>query len=152
MALKGIIQEIRKLSTADQYRLKEFLLNLLLLILQMNQYLKRFQSESIKMDLLFTCSHCHLNNAVRFGKYNVKMGSRILERQSYRCKECGKSFTYVTNILLFRTYLPHKWLEFVECMIEGYSLRKSSEHLKVHYVTLFYWRHKLLSAIKEMEL
>ncbi len=36
-------------------------------------------------------------------------------------------------------------------MIEGYSLRKSAELLEVHYVTLFYWRYKLLSAIKEID-
>jgi transposase-like protein len=47
--------------------------------------------------------------------------------------------------------LPDKWLEFIQCKIEGYSLRKSSELLRVHYVTLFYWRHKLLSAIKEID-
>lgn len=33
-------------------------------------------------------------------------------------------------------------------MLEGYSLRKSAELIgDVHFVTLFYWRHKLLSAI-----
>jgi len=36
-------------------------------------------------------------------------------------------------------------------MIEGYSLRKASEIIKVHYVTLFYWRHKVLSALKQMD-
>ena len=36
-------------------------------------------------------------------------------------------------------------------MIEGYSLRKASEMIEVHYVTLFYWRHKLLSALKQMD-
>jgi hypothetical protein len=36
-------------------------------------------------------------------------------------------------------------------MIEGYSLRKASEMIEVHYVTLFYWRHKVLSAIKQMD-
>src|SRR5574337_529457 len=67
------------------------------------------------------------------------------------CKDCGKTFTDVTNTPLHGTHLPHKWLEFVQCMIEGYSLRKSAELLGVHYVTLFYWRHKLLSAIKQMD-
>jgi hypothetical protein len=36
-------------------------------------------------------------------------------------------------------------------MFKGYSLRKSAEIVGVTWVTLFYWRHKLLSAIKKMD-
>ncbi|KAF0815885.1 hypothetical protein KIS4809_5312 [Bacillus sp. ZZV12-4809] len=36
-------------------------------------------------------------------------------------------------------------------MIKGFSLRKTSEIIEVHFVTLFYWRHKLLSALKQMD-
>ncbi|MDQ0058660.1 transposase-like protein [Paenibacillus harenae] len=41
---------------------------------------------------------------------------------------------------------------FVECMIEGFSLRKCAEQLndEVTHVTLFYWRHKILSALKQI--
>ncbi|GAA4851809.1 hypothetical protein GCM10023310_33260 [Paenibacillus vulneris] len=37
-------------------------------------------------------------------------------------------------------------------MIEGYSLRKCAEQLhdEVTHVTLFYWRHKILSALKQI--
>jgi hypothetical protein len=37
-------------------------------------------------------------------------------------------------------------------MIEGYSLRKCAEQLndEVTYVTLFYWRHKILAALKQI--
>lgn len=37
-------------------------------------------------------------------------------------------------------------------MIEGYSLRKCSEQLngEVTHVTLFYWRHKILAALKQI--
>ncbi|MEW4306648.1 IS1595 family transposase [Rossellomorea marisflavi] len=149
MALKDIIQEIRKLSMADQYRLKEFFAKSLSSYSASEPVFKEVSERKHKNGV--TCSYCHSNNAVRFGKYNVKMGSRTLERQRYRCKDCGKTFTDVTNPPLHRTHLPHKWMEYVQWMIEGYSLRKSSELLEVHYVTLFYWRHKLLSAIKEMD-
>ena len=36
-------------------------------------------------------------------------------------------------------------------MLKGYSLRKSAEIVGVTWVTLFYWRHKLLSAIKQID-
>lgn len=37
-------------------------------------------------------------------------------------------------------------------MIEGYSLRKCAELMldEVSYVTLFYWRHKILAALKQV--
>ena len=37
-------------------------------------------------------------------------------------------------------------------MIEGYSLRKRAKQLngEVTYVTLFYWRHKILAALKQI--
>ena len=36
--------------------------------------------------------------------------------------------------------------------IEGYSLRKCAEQLngEVTHVTLFYWRHKILAALKQI--
>ena len=38
-------------------------------------------------------------------------------------------------------------------MIEGYSLRKSAVLIgNITHVTLFYWRHKLLSSLKQMEI
>jgi hypothetical protein len=37
-------------------------------------------------------------------------------------------------------------------MLEGYSLRKSADLIgDIHYVTLFYWRHKVLFALKHMD-
>ena len=36
-------------------------------------------------------------------------------------------------------------------MFKGYSLRKSADILGVTWVTLFYWRHKLLNALKQMD-
>lgn len=57
----------------------------------------------------------------------------------------------MTNTPLHRTHIPSKWLQFIECMIEGYSLRKSAKLIGAHYVTLFYWRHKILTALKQMD-
>ena len=42
-------------------------------------------------------------------------------------------------------------ITFVECMFKGYSLRKLAEIVGVTWVTLFYWRHKLLSALKQID-
>lgn len=82
----------------------------------------------------------------------VKLGLKEVERQRYRCKDCRKNFTDITSTPLYRTHKPDKWLDFIKCMLEGYSLRKSAELIgDVHFVTLFYWRHKVLSALKQMD-
>ncbi|MGF9711426.1 IS1595-like element ISPana1 family transposase, partial [Paenibacillus naphthalenovorans] len=91
----------------------------------------------------FECPHCSSEHVVRFGKYNG--------RQRYRCKCCGKTFTDTTNTVLYRTRKGNEWITFVDCMFKGYSLRKSAEVVGVTWVTLFYWRHKLLNALKQMD-
>jgi len=44
-----------------------------------------------------------------------------------------------------------KWPEFIRCTIKGLSLRESARILEVSYVTLFYWRHKFLIALKSIK-
>lgn len=57
----------------------------------------------------------------------MKLGLKEVERQRYRCKNCRKTFTDVTSTPFYRTHKPDKWLDFIKCMLEGYSLRKSAE-------------------------
>jgi transposase-like protein len=84
--------------------------------MQANLSLKRFLNRSIKIDTLQT--HCHSNNAVRFGKFSVIVSMKMMECQRYRCNDCRKIFTDITNTPLYRTHLSHRWLDFVQCMIE----------------------------------
>lgn len=98
------------------------------------------------------CPHCNNHSVVRFGKYVVKTRTGIVKRQRYRCKSCRQTFNDLTNTPLQRTRRPHLWVRFIECMIEGFSLRKCAEilHDEVMHVTLFYWRHKILAALKQI--
>ena len=89
------------------------------------------------------CPNCGSTKAVRNG---VTKG-----HQRYLCRDCGKTFGDFNNTPLFRTKFPDKWSIFAECMLNGYSLRKSAEIVGVSYVTLFYWRHKLLNALTQIE-
>lgn len=34
-------------------------------------------------------------------------------------------------------------------MLNGYSIRKSTEEVKINIATSFYWRHKILNCISE---
>jgi transposase-like protein len=91
----------------------------------------------------FKCPHCTSHHVVRYGKYKG--------RQRYKCKACCKTFNDMTNTALYRTRKSNEWITFVECMLKGYSLRKSADIVGVSYVTLFYWRHKLLNGIKQLD-
>lgn len=110
MALTDIIKEIQKLNTADQLRLKEFFTKSLAAFSASKPILKRCPNRNIKTA---TCTHCHSNNVVRFGKYSVKVGMKTMERQRYRCKDCGKTFT-MSRIPLcgVRTFLTNGWILF----------------------------------------
>jgi transposase-like protein len=92
----------------------------------------------------FVCPHCGATKIVRHGTY--KGG-----KQRYLCRNCNSTFSDLTNTPLSRAKLPEKWTPFIECMLKGYSLRKTSEIIGVSHVSLFYWRHKLLAALTESE-
>lgn len=98
------------------------------------------------------CPHCNNHSVVRFGKYVIKTRTGEVKRQRYRCKSCRQTFNDLTNTPFQRTRRPHLWVRFIECMIEGFSLRKCAEllHGEVTHVTLFYWRHKILAALKQI--
>lgn len=150
MTLRELIEEIKKLNSAEQHRLKEFFINSLMSFSASEPVFQEVTERKNKDG--YTCVHCDSKQVVRFGKYIVKLGLKEVERQRYRCKDCGKTFTDVTKTPLYRTHKPEKWLDFIKCILEGYSLRKSAELIgDIHYVTLFYWRHKILSALKQMD-
>lgn len=88
------------------------------------------------------CPHCSSHEVVRYGKYSGK--------QRYKCKSCGITFSQFTNTPFSMTHYPDKWEDFMECMLQGMSLRSTAYKIKISYVTLFYWRHKLLEVLKQI--
>ncbi len=150
MTLRELIAEIKKLNSAEQHRLKEFFINSIASFSASEPVFQEVSERKYKDG--YTCIYCSSKQVVRFGKYKVKLGLKEVKRQRYRCKDCKKTFTDVSSTPLYRTHMPDKWLDFIKCMLEGYSLRKSADLIgDIHYVTLFYWRHKVLSALKQMD-
>jgi len=92
----------------------------------------------------FSCPHCGGTHVVRYGKFKG--------RQRYQCKDCIKTFSDLTDTPLARTRYPDKWIRFIDCMLQGLPLRQSAKILGVTHVTLFYWRHKLLSSLRQMDI
>lgn len=48
------------------------------------------------------------------------------------------------------THKPNLWLKYFELMVEGYTLPKIVERLNIHISTAFYWRHKILNALRSL--
>lgn len=90
------------------------------------------------------CPHCGSVHVVRNG--HQKNGA-----QRYLCRDCGKSFEATTNSIVSGTRKDlSTWEKYVDCMMNGLSIRKTAEACGIHRNTAFYWRHKILDALQEM--
>jgi transposase-like protein len=99
----------------------------------------------------FTCPRCGHNKAIRNGTFQSPYGGSRVTRQRYLCKQCGKTFNDLTGTPMHRSRNKELWVSCIELMLEGHSLRKCAGILGVRHERLFYWRHKVLTALKKME-
>lgn len=92
---------------------------------------------------LSICVHCGSTHFVKNGK-DHKGNSR------YLCRECGKSFTALTNTTLNGTHkTADTWKTYIENMLEGHSLAECANRCGISIPTAHIWRHKVLNALSE---
>ena len=90
------------------------------------------------------CPHCGSESIVKNGH---KGGV-----QRFKCKECGKTFTYSNNTILFSSKKDlDTWKRYCECFLNKFSLRKCAEITGISLETSFRWRHKILDALQNMQ-
>ena len=89
------------------------------------------------------CPHCQSHQVIGHGRYR--------DRNRYKCKQCCRSFNELTNTPLHYTHFPYKFVEFFLCIIRGYSLHTSATHAGIHYITAFYWRHKVIHILQQID-
>ncbi|RKD23059.1 hypothetical protein BEP19_12600 [Ammoniphilus oxalaticus] len=115
-------------------------------------FFRRFSTPEIYLQLIKTlsnqgsarhCPNCKSNHVIGHGQYR--------ERKRYKCKSCNRTFNDLTSTPLHYTHHPYKFVEFLFCMIRGYSLHNCAVCAGIHYVTAFYWRHKALHALQQIE-
>lgn len=139
-AIKDILDKIDKLSPADQERLKTILFS--------KTFTKSISIEEFVTKERFAngrvCPVCGVTHVVRNGKR--KDGT-----QKYICKDCGKSFVITTNSIVSGTRKDFNvWIKYVDCMLNGFSVRKAAEECGIHRNTAFAWRHKILDALQNV--
>lgn len=139
-AVKDILDEIDKLSPADQERLKTILLSkTFTTAMKIKDFVtkERFANGRV-------CPVCGATHVVR-------NGHRADKAQKYLCKDCGKSFVITTNSIVSGTRKDFKiWVKYIDCMLNGFSVRKAAEECGIHRNTAFAWRHKILDALQNM--
>lgn len=87
------------------------------------------------------CPHCHSNHIVKIGK--------LSGNQRFKCKDCGKNFTITTNTVFQSTKKSLSvWYKYIDLMSKKLSLREIAKELNINLKTAFYWRHKILNALK----
>lgn len=104
--------------------------------------------EAFMKDARFAAGHC----CPFCGSVAVsKNGKRPDGVQRYICKDCGKSFTVRSNSIVARAHKDmNTWELFIECMMNGLSLRKTAEICGINKNTAFVWRHKVLDVLQNM--
>ncbi|MGZ3183365.1 MAG: IS1595 family transposase [Telluria sp.] len=83
------------------------------------------------------CPHCE---SIRFHKHGHAHGM-----QRYRCCICGKTFNSLTKTPLAWLYYKFKWLDYADCILNSYTVRRPAARCDIHKSTSFRWRHRFLA-------
>jgi transposase-like protein len=108
---------------------------------QLKGYMNKFDTKKIvtltlEDDAEVKCGHCGSDKFVKNGRRS--------DLQRYKCKLCGKSFNQLTGTPLARLKKKGRWLNYSECLKQGYSVRQSAKTVGVDKKTSFKWRHRFL--------
>lgn len=88
----------------------------------------------------YKCPFCGDDHIVKNGK--------VKGNQRYLCRNCCKSFSQQTQTPTAYSKKEIKvWIDYIECMIKGYSLRRCAWECGINLATAFFWRHKILDAL-----
>ena len=88
------------------------------------------------------CPYCHSTHIVKNG---TRKGA-----QSYICRECKKSFSSASKTVFFSSkYSLATWRLYIECMLNRLSIRQCAKKCNISVPTAFYWRHKILDALRQ---
>lgn len=136
----SVITDLNNLDATEQEMILDYLQEVLVLGSQVTAVTEEIKENRFSRGKV--CLHCGHDHVSRNGKYNG--------RQRYICKSCGKTFTDFTKSPHHRSKKElSKWITYAKCMIAGYSIRQCAGAVHITIPTAFYWRHKILDAIRQ---
>ena len=138
--IKDALDIIGKLTVAEQESLKTMLLSTAFVkSLNIEDFVAKERFANGRVCPLCGCIHV------------VRNGHRKDGTQRYVCKDCGKSFVIATNSIVSGTRKDLSvWEQYIDCMMNGLSIRKTAVACGIHRNTAFLWRHKILDALQNM--
>lgn len=138
--IKDALDIIGKLTVAEQESLKTMLLRpAFVKSLNIEDFVAKERFANGRVCPLCGCIHV------------VRNGHRKDGTQRYVCKDCGKSFVIATNSIVSGTRKDLSvWEQYIDCMMNGLSIRKTAVACGIHRNTAFLWRHKILDALQNM--
>lgn len=90
-----------------------------------------------------TCPHCGHSKFIKVGK------TRNVQR--YKCKACNKTFGLNTNTVVHKTHKPLAvWDRYIQLMADALPIWRIAKELNISTRTAFYWRHKILNALRQI--
>ncbi|MFW5877879.1 MAG: IS1595 family transposase [bacterium] len=137
------IDEIKKqVQSLNEDERKQLLSDLQLEHYEKGDYISNIQEDK-EVKTRIHCPYCSSEEFISRGSHKgVK---------KYHCKNCKKYFNSNSGTALYGIHKKNKWQQYIECMNQGWSLRKSAQKVGISYRTAFIWRHKILSTLKEAE-
>ena len=95
-----------------------------------------------------SCSYCGSQEYSLYGCYSTS--SEKVQR--YKCKNCNKVFTSVTESLISGcSFSFPEWLKFIDCLYNGYSVKQTAKSCNVSEKTVHNNRIKLFYALKLLD-
>ncbi len=83
-----------------------------------------------------SCPKCQARKPYRWG-YQADL-------QRFRCRQCGHTFTLLSETPLARLRHKDRWLSYSEALVEGLTVRDAARRCGIHQNTSFRWRHRFL--------
>jgi transposase-like protein len=123
----GLAKELPEESFAETYeKLKEI----------------KEKAESEKEEKPASCPEC--------GSIAIKRNGKRNSRQSFVCKDCGKSFVETSTSAIACSHASETvWKQVIRDTVDGISLDKTAESLDLSHSTVFNMRHKILFFVEQ---
>lgn len=138
-SVESIIKDIRTLGASGQQKNLNYLEEVIILGSYATEVTNEVNENRFSKGKI--CPRCGHEEVSRNGKFKGK--------QRYICKSCRKTFTDFTRSPRYNSKKDiSQWILYTKCMINGYSIRKCANIVGISIPTSFYWRHKILDAIR----
>lgn len=87
---------------------------------------------------------------VSCGSVNVSKNGKRYGKQSYLCKDCGRSFFETSGSALSWSHMsPVVWKQVISDTVNGVSIDNTAEDLDLSHDCVFHMRHKILKRLED---